>query len=86
MTQNTDNRPAYVRQMDAQRKAAEAERDALLEGLYELRAYLNLPKYRDQASGGLRGLVNVEDVLMRLNETTLAGVVAADRANDPVAA
>jgi hypothetical protein len=77
----TDRRPAYVRSLDADRRQARAELAAVLDGLNDLRAYLNSPKFR--GSSDLRmGYVNVDDVLLRLNEATYAGVVAYDRALD----
>lgn len=80
MITTTDNRPAYVQRIDRERLMAEAERDAILEGLNELRAYLNSPKFRSLEARQLGNYVNVDDVLLRLNETTYAGVCAADAA------
>jgi len=78
MTRKIDKRPLYVRRIDAERAMAQAELNAVLEGLRDLRRYLNSPKFR--APSDRQNLVNVEDVLSRLNETTYAGVVASDHA------
>jgi hypothetical protein len=72
-----DLRPIYVRQLDADRLAAQAERDALLAGMHELRRYLNSPKFRGER-GPLRDYVNVDDVLLRMNETVSAATLAGD--------
>jgi hypothetical protein len=71
--------PAYVRRLDARLRSVEAELAAVHDGLNELRAYLNSPKFRGDR-GPLTYYVNIEDVLARLNDATYAGVVAADRA------
>ncbi len=62
----TDNRPKYVRELDRERVMAEAELRSLQASLYELRSYLNSPKFR--APSERHNLVNVEDVLLRLDE------------------
>lgn len=73
----TDNRPLYVRRLDAERKAAQAELKALQEGLLELRAYLHSPKFQ----GPCNDYVNVQDVLLRLNEADWSGLLAGEAAN-----
>jgi hypothetical protein len=48
----------------------------LVEGIHELRGYLNSAKFRE-GRGPLKGYVNVDDVLLRLAETELGALDAA---------
>jgi len=57
-----DDRPVYVRQMDREKKRAEAELEGLYEGIRELERYLTSPKFRTDTR------VEVNDVLLRLSE------------------
>ncbi len=67
----TDARPVYVRQMDAERRAAKAELEALEQGLSDLVSYLHTPKFAPP-----NRYVNVEDVLLRIGEARSAGLAA----------
>jgi|KBSMisStandDraft_5_1062788.scaffolds.fasta_scaffold877996_3 hypothetical protein len=71
----TDNRPLYVRRLDAERRQAQAELGALQEGLNELRAYLTSAKFAPPCA-----TVNPQDVLLRLNESSYAALLAGERA------
>lgn len=65
-----DRRPAYVRQLDAECRAAKAELEAIENGLRELRIYLLAPKFSTNR------YVNVDDVLLRMEEIRSAGLQA----------
>jgi hypothetical protein len=71
-----DKRPVYVRDIDRARRQAETEVLHLVEGIHELRGYLNSAKFRE-GRGPLKGYVNVDDVLLRLAETELGALDAA---------
>lgn len=77
----TDNRPLYVRRMDRERREAQAELAALKESLYELKGYLNSPKFRSPSDR--QGYVNVDDVLLRLDEGSYAALVAGEKTHRP---
>jgi hypothetical protein len=81
-TDRTDNRPAYVRQLDSERRASQAEVRALRAGMLDLVAYLNSPKFH--APSDRMGYVNVNDVLLRMDEFSTAATVAADEAAQEV--
>lgn len=69
-TPTRDARPAYVRRIDAERRAAQAELAALDAGILELVYYLHSPKFATHR------YVNVEDVLLRISETRAAALQA----------
>ena len=52
---SADARPVYVRELDRERRMAEAELGALRDSLHELRCYLDSAKFApsaDQIAGG----------------------------------
>lgn len=70
-----DMRPAYVRRLDAERRAAQAELRALDDGISELVAYLHSRKFAPP-----HRYVNVDDVLLRIGEARSAGITARGEA------
>ena len=73
-TPTRDARPAYVRRLDAERRAAQAELGALDAGIGELVAYLQSSKFATDR------YVNVDDVLLRIGAARSAGITARGEA------
>lgn len=61
-----DKRPIYVRELDLERKQAEAELAELYAGLHDLKRYLTSAKFAEPSDR--QRLVNTDDVLSRLSQ------------------
>jgi hypothetical protein len=75
MATTTDRRPRYVQELALRQRQDEAELVALGEGLTDLRRYLTSPKFTNHDDVRY-GLVNVNDVLLRLDEAVSASLDA----------
>jgi len=74
---SADARPVYVRELDRERRMAEAELGALRDSLHELRCYLHSAKFAPSADASAGGeYVHRADVLLRLDEAGAAALAA----------